>query len=447
VYNALVHGVGLEVAIIALLILANGVFAMAEIAVVSARKAKLQQWAEEGDVRARAALELAARPNRFLAAVQVGISLVGVLAGAFGGATIAETIAAWAKTVPALAPYGGAIGLGVVVAGITFFSLVVGELVPKRLGLNNPERIAKYVAEPMRALAFLTTPVVRVLEASTNAVIWLLRMKPSQDPVITPEELKVLISQGTESGVFQEVEQEMLEGVLHLGDRNAGMLMTPRTRIVYLDVDDDRVEVLRKLSASHRSRFPVIQHDPENVIGVVRAKDLLVQALSGQPIDLQASLQPTLFVPETMPAPQVLETLKRHGAHIAMVTDEYGSVQGLVTHNDILEAIVGDIPSRGEAPAPGALQRDDGTWLVDGLLAIEVLRDTLELPLLPGEEDGAYQTLGGFVIHQLHSIPVPGQHFDWGRWRFEVMDMDGRRVDKVLVTERRPPATEGESSD
>ena len=281
-YNALVHGVGLEVAIIALLILANGVFAMAEIAVVSARKAKLQQWAEEGDVRARAALELAARPNRFLAAVQVGISLVGVLAGAFGGATIAETIAAWARTVPALAPYGGAIGLGVVVAGITFFSLVLGELVPKRLGLNNPERIAKYVAEPMRALAFVTTPVVRVLEASTNAVIWLLRMKPSQDPVITPEELKVLISQGTESGVFEEVEQEMLEGVLHLGDRTAGMLMTPRTRIVYLDVDDDRAEVLRKLSASHRSRFPVIQHDPENVIGVVRAKDLLVQVLAGQ---------------------------------------------------------------------------------------------------------------------------------------------------------------------
>lgn len=431
------HGIGLEILIIALLILANGVFALAEIAVVSARKAKLQQWAEEGDARARAALDLASSPNRFLASVQVGITLVGILAGAFGGATIAESISAWLQAFPAVARYGDAIGLAVVVVAITYLSLVLGELVPKRLGLSHAERVASYVAAPMRVLSVLAAPIVRVLDASTSFVVWVLRIRPSQDPVITPEELKVLIDQGTESGVFEEVEQEMLEGVLHLGDRTAGMLMTPRTKIVWLDADDPQVEILRKLSASHRSRFPVIQHDSDNVLGIVRAKDLLMQAMSGQPVDLRQHLQPPVFVPETMPAPRVLETFKRQGAHIALVTDEYGTVQGLVTHNDILESIVGDLPTRGEAPSPGAFRREDGSWLVDGLLGITELRGTLDLPPLPGEDENAYQTLGGFVIHQFGHIPGAGERFDWSRWRFEVMDMDGRRVDKVLVSERK----------
>jgi putative hemolysin len=435
------HGVGLEVAIIAILILANGAFAMAEIAVVSARKAKLQQWADEGNDHARAALALAENPNRFLAAVQVGISLVGILAGAFGGATIAESIAHALQGFPLVAKYGQVIGLAVVVVTITYFSLVIGELVPKRMGLNHPERIASLVAEPMRLVTLLASPMVRLLEASTNFVVWILRITPSQDPVITPEELKVLINQGTESGVFEEVEQEMLEGVLHLGDRTAGMLMTPRTRIVWLDVDDEPDEILTKLRASHRSRFPVFQQEPDNVIGVVRAKDLLVQVLDGQRMNLQALMQPPVFVPETMPAPQVLEQFKSHGAHIALVTDEYGSVQGLVTHNDILESIVGNMPTRGEAPAPGVVRRDDGSWLVDGLMSIEDLREALNLPELPGEDEGAYQTLGGFVLHQMTSIPTAGQSFEWERWRFEVMDMDGRRVDKMLIAEKVTPET------
>jgi putative hemolysin len=432
-----VNGIGLEVTIIALLILANGVFAMAEIAVVSARKAQLQQRADEGDDRALAALKLAESPNRFLAAVQVGITLVGILAGAFGGATIAENIAAMLQGVPALARYGEAIGLAVVVICITYFSLVIGELVPKRLGLNHAERVAALVAGPMGALARLASPVVRVLDASTNFFVWLLRIRPSQDPVITPEELKVLINQGTESGVFEEVEQEMLEGVLHLGDRTAGMLMTPRTKIVWLDVEDTPAEILEKLRSSHRSRFPVTQHDTDNVIGVVRAKDILIQSLEGGTIDLHKILRMPVFVPETMPAPQVLEAFKRHGAHIALVADEYGSIQGLVTHNDILESIVGDIPTAGEAPPAGAVRRADGSWLVDGLLSIEELVEALDLPPLPGHDEAAYQTVGGFVLHQLKSIPTAGQFFDWERWRFEVMDMDGRRVDKVLVTEER----------
>jgi putative hemolysin len=279
---------------------------------------------------------------------------------------------------------------------------------------------------------------VHILEASTNSVVWLLGVRPSQDPVITPEELKVLINQGTESGVFEEVEQEMLEGVLHLGDRTAGMLMTPRTRIVSLDVEDSLDAILDKLAVSHRSRFPVIQHDADNVIGIVRAKDLLVQRLRHHAVDLRALAQPPLFVSETMPAPALLETLKRHGAHIALVTDEYGSIKGLVTHTDILESIVGDIPTRGEAPDAGAVRREDGSWLVDGLLAIEELREAIELPPLPDEDGHAYHTVAGFVMHQLKSIPTAGQHLDWNSWRFEVLDMDGRRVDKVLVTPLTP---------
>jgi putative hemolysin len=431
-------GVGLEILLIGLLILANGVFAMAEIAVVSARKARLQQLAEAGDTRAREALALASSPNRFLAAIQVGISLVGILAGAFGGATIAESIDAALQSVPPLAPYGNAIGLGVVVVSITYFSLVLGELVPKRIGLSNAERIASLVAGPMVVVSRIARPVVRLLEASTNFVVWVLGVTPSQDPVISPEELKVLINQGTESGVFEEVEQEMLEGVLHLGDRTAGMLMTPRTRIVSLDVEDSLDAILDKLAVSHRSRFPVIQHDTDNVIGIVRAKDLLVQRLRHHDVNLRALAQPPLFVSETMPAPALLETLKRHGAHIALVTDEYGSIQGLVTHTDILESIVGEIPTRGETPHAGLVRREDGSWLVDGLLAIEELRDTIDLPPFPDEDDHAYHTVGGFVIHQLKSIPTAGQRFDWNRWRFEVIDMDGRRVDKVLVTPLTP---------
>ncbi|HNV03227.1 MAG TPA: hemolysin family protein [Vicinamibacterales bacterium] len=425
--------IGFEVLVIAVLLVANGVFAMAEIAVVAARKSRLRHWAERGDARARAALDLASSPDRFLAAVQVGISAVGILAGAFGGATIAGAIAARLQGVPRLAPYGDAIGLAVVVTVITYCSLVIGELVPKRLALNHPERLASYLAGPMRRLSAAAAPVVWLLEASTRAVLWLLRAKPSKDPVITPEELKLIISQGTEGGVFEAAEQEMLEGVLHLADRTVGALMTPRTRMVSVDVDDPPDAILRKIAASHRSRFPVVQHDEENVIGILRSKDLLVRVMAGEPFDLRPLLQPVVFVPESMTAPRVLETFKQQGAHIAIVTDEFGSVQGLVTQTDILESIVGELPARGEGDPPSAVRRDDGTWLVDGLLDIPALREAIALPELPGEHEGVYQTVGGFITHLFGRIPAAGQHATWRDWRFEVVDMDGHRVDKVLV--------------
>ena len=424
----------LEILIIFLLLVTNGVFAMAEIAIVSARKARLRQLADAGNSQARAALELAANPNQFLATAQIGITLVGILAGAFGGATIAEEIATRLGDIPFLAPYGETIGVGIVVLGITYFSLIIGELVPKRLALNNAERIASAVAAPMRGLSTIAAPVVRLLSVSTDIVIRLLGIKPSAEPSITPEELRILIEQGTESGVFEESEQDMIESVLRLDERRVGAFMTPRTHIVWFDIEDSPEDIRRKIADSQHSRFPVIKDSLDNVLGIVRAKDLLNQSLAGQPLDLRALLRPPLFIPESMSALKVLELFKQKGTHVALVTDEYGGIQGMVTHNDILEGIVGYIPSAGEPAEPQATRREDGSWLLDGLVHIDKLKEIFDIEKLPDEEHGHYQTVGGFVMTQVRSIPTVGQYFEWGKLRFEVVDMDGRRVDKVLVT-------------
>jgi len=424
----------LEILIIFLLLVTNGVFAMAEIAIVSARKARLRQLADAGNSQARAALELAANPNQFLATAQIGITLVGILAGAFGGATIAEEIATRLGDIPFLAPYGETIGVGIVVLGITYFSLIIGELVPKRLALNNAERIASAVAAPMRGLSTIAAPVVRLLSVSTDIVIRLLCIKPSAEPSITPEELRILIEQGTESGVFEESEQDMIESVLRLDERRVGAFMTPRTHIVWFDIEDSPEDIRRKIADSQHSRFPVIKDSLDNVLGIVRAKDLLNQSLAGQPLDLRALLRPPLFIPESMSALKVLELFKQKGTHVALVTDEYGGIQGMVTHNDILEGIVGYIPSAGEPAEPQATRREDGSWLLDGLVHIDKLKEIFDIEKLPDEEHGHYQTVGGFVMTQVRSIPTVGQYFEWGKLRFEVVDMDGRRVDKVLVT-------------
>jgi len=427
----------LEILIIFLLLVANGVFAMAEIAIVSSRKARLQQLANAGNSQARTALELAANPNQFLATVQIGITLVGILAGAFGGATIAEEIAALLSGIPFLAPYGESIGVGVVVLGLTYFSLMIGELVPKRLALNNAERIAAAVAAPVRALSTIAAPVVRLLSVSTDIVIRVLGVKPSAEPSITPEEIRVLIKQGTESGVFEESEQDMIESVLRLDERRVGAVMTPRTQIVWFDIDDSPEGIRRKIATSQHSRFPVIKDSLDNVLGIVRAKDLLNQSLAGQLLDLRALLRPPLFIPESMSALKVLELFKQKGTHIALITDEYGSIQGMVTHNDILEDIVGYIPSAGEPAEPEATRREDGSWLLDGLVHIDKLKEIFDIEKLPDEEHSHYQTVGGFVMTQVGSIPTVGQYVEWGKLRFEVVDMDGRRVDKVLVTQSR----------
>lgn len=418
---------------ILLLILANGLFALSEMAIVSARKARLQHWAERGDARARAALELAGAPNRFLSTVQIGITLVGILAGAAGGTTLAAKLEAPLSRIPALSPYSAAVSLGIVVLGITFLSLLLGELVPKRLALHHPERIACAVAIPMRVLSRIALPAVHLLSVTTDGMLRVLGIRPSVEPPITDEEIKILIEQGTEAGVFEEAEHGMVAGVFRLSDRRARALMTPRTEIVWLDLDDPTAEIRRKLTASAHSRLPLCEGNLDNVQGIVQAKDVLACGLAGEPIDWKALAQRPLFVPESMGALKLLETFKQTGRHLALVMDEYGGTQGLVTPSDILEAIVGEMPVVGEPVEPQAVQREDGSWLLDGMMAADEFNELFHVSELPEEESGEYETLGGFVMMYLGRIPAAGDHFEWGGLRFEVLDMDGHRVDKVLV--------------
>jgi putative hemolysin len=433
----------LEVFFVVALILVNGVLAMAEMAVVSARKIRLQQRASEGDEKARAALFLAEDPGDFLSTVQIGISLVGILAGAFGGATIAEQLAARLSEILWLAPYSEALSVGVVVLAITYLSLVFGELVPKRLALNNAERTAATLAGPMRTLARLTSPAVRLLSFSTDLVLRLLGAKKSNEPLVTEEEVRVMIEQGTEAGVFEAAEQDMVAGVFRLGDRRVGTLITPRTEIVWLDLEDPPEVNQRKIIESVHSIFPVAEGSLDNVLGVVLAKDLLVSSLEGRPVILKDLLREPLYVPENMAALKALELLRAARLPMALVIDEYGGLQGMVTLNDILQAIVGEVSAPGEGEEPGIIQREDGSWLLDGMLPVDEFAELFDLDELPEIETAQYQTLGGFVMSHLGRIPTPGDHFEWADLRIEVMDMDGFRVDKVLVVPENPNQEEG----
>lgn len=422
----------LEIVFILVLLLANGVFAMSELAIVSSRKVRLQRMANSGVPNAHTALELAESPDRFLSTIQIGITLVGILAGAFGGATIAEQIGVRINTLPSLAPYGEAIGLIIVVLTITYLSLIIGELVPKRLALSHPERIATLVAGPMRKLSAVASPLVSILSVSTSAVLSLLRLKASDEPPVTEEEVKVLIEQGTQAGVFEAAEQEMIESVFKLTDRGVEAMMTPRSNIVWLDIDDPDA-IRAKVIQSHYSRFPVCRGGLDNVLGIIKAKDFLSQCIEGKPFDLQLALKQPLFVPESTSAMKALQMFKSVRTHLALVVDEYGAVEGLVTTNDVLEAIVGDIGPSQTRIERGAVKRQDGSWLLDGALPVDELKQILSLDRLPGEERDSYHTVAGFILYELGHIPQEGEHFVWQRVRFEVVDMDGRRIDKVLV--------------
>lgn len=425
--------VAIQIVIIAVLILANALFALSEMAIISARKLHLQARAEQGSEGARAALALANNPNQFLSTIQIGITLVGTLAGAFGGATLAKDLAAWLGQIKLLAPYAEAISVGLVVLVITYLSLVLGELVPKRLALSSPERTATLVAPPMRLLSWITSPLVRLLSLSTDLVLRLLRVRTTGEQPVTEEEVRLMIEQGTQVGVFEVSEQEMIERVFRLDDRPVSALMTPRTEVVWLDIEEPLEDQYDVVASSDYSCFPVARDNLDRIVGVVHTRDLLAQSLSGQPIDLQSALCPALFVPESTSALTVLERLKVSHSQIALVIDEYGGFQGLVTLNDMLEAIVGDIPQLDDQLEPDVVKREDGSWLIDGQLLIDEFKDLFTVPRLPGEETGYYQTVGGFVMAFLGRIPTSGDHFEWAGLRFEVMDMDGLRVDKVLI--------------
>ena len=420
--------------LILLIVVANGIFVMSELAIVSARKVRLQQLANQGDIKARIALELANAPNQFLASVQIGITLLAILSGAFAESTIARRLIPLLNLVPWLAPYSDALSSVIAILIITYLTLIIGELVPKRLALNYPERIASIVAIPMRMLANIASPVVYLLSASTDLVVRMMGIKPSTEPQVTEEEIRVLIEQGTEAGTFEEAEQDMVERVFRLGDRPVNALMTPRPDIVWLDLEDTAEENRKKMLDSCPSRFPVCQGGLDNVLGIMHVTDLLARSLSGQQLDLTVSLRQPVFVPESTRGLKILEVFKQTGIHLALVVDEYGVIQGLVTLNDIMVEIVGDVPSAGELEEPQAVQREDGSWLLDGMLAVDEFFEIFEIDEIPTDHRGSYQTLGGFVITHLGRIPSATDYFEWETLRFEVMDMDGNRVDKVLVT-------------
>ncbi len=428
------EGVSTELVIILLLLLGNGVFAMSEIAMVSARKAKLKQLADEGDAQAARALTIANEPTRFLSTVQVGITLIGTLAGAFGGARLSDDLIAYFQTVAVLAPYANALGFGIVVVLITLASVIIGELVPKRLGLTNPERIAMAVAGPMSVVSRIAYPVVHLLTVSTEGILKLFGVRPAKDTPVSEEEVNILIEQGMQAGVFNRAEKEMVAGVLELDQMSVTALMTPRPKMVFINLEDPEETNWRKIVASGHSHFPVYQGNRDHVLGMVAVKAIWANSAFGLSTNLRNLLTPPVVVPETMMAIQLLEQFKRTGKHIALVADEFGSIQGLVTINDVFEAIVGALPESGQRHAPEARQREDGSWLIDATLTTDELKTMLGLDELPHEAETDFQTLGGFVMTHFGRIPAAGDYFEHAGWRFEVVDMDRHRIDKMLVS-------------
>jgi putative hemolysin len=430
-------GITTEIILIVLLVIANGLFAMSEMALVASRKARLKQRAKDGDAGAKAALALAEAPSDLLATAQIGITLVGVLAGAFGGATIAEALEAWLKTFPAVASFAHGLALFIVVAAITLLSILFGELVPKRLALAHAEGIASFTARPMRLLSKLCTPIVRVLGKSTDAFVKVLGIKPGNEPAVTDDEVRHLLDQGIRAGNFEFVERAMVDNLFKLSDRRVGSILTPRQDLSWLDVSDSQDEIHRKISADNHARYIVADGDLDHVIGVVRVRDLLKKSLVGARVDLKAAVQKPVYVPETLPALKLLEMFKRKRQHMALVLDEYGGLQGIVTLGDVLESILGDIPDHGESSEPEAVQRDDGSWLLDGGMDVEKVRSLLHLPELTDDERQSFSTLAGFVMYHLGRVPAIGDHFEFEGARFEVVDLDGRRIDRVLAERKR----------
>lgn len=423
----------IQLLIIFLLILLNGLLAMSEIAIVSARRARLKERMETGRRGAKAALHLAEDPNRFLSTVQIGITLVGILAGAFGGATVGKTFGAWlAETLPVSETYSDLIGIGAVVTLTTYLSLVLGELVPKRLGMEYPEAIAMVVARPMTRISRLMTPIVNVLSFSTNLILRLLQINPNAEPSVTEAEVIHMIEEGAGEGIFDTGEAAMVQGVFQLDELFVRDIMTPRIEIRALRFGDPIDDIKSIMLQSPHSNYPVYESDLDNVIGMLTAKDLLHPLLHGDEINLRQLMRPPQFMPEITVASRALETFKASGSHVALVIDEHGGVDGLITINDILEEIVGDI----DADEPEIVQRADGSWLLDGRMAMTRFDEFLPKKLLlPEDEVGSYRTLAGFVMARTARYPRIADQFDYAGLRFEVVDMDGARIDRVLVSE------------
>jgi putative hemolysin len=419
----------LHLSIVLLLILVNSVFAMAEIALISARKARLVPLAENANAGAAAALELKADPSRLLATVQIGVTLIAVLSGTFGQATLGERLELALQTHPGLlGDYAHSISMAIVVIGISYFSLILGELVPKRIALLYPERIAAALARIMRLIAKAAAPIEWFLSASSDLVLRLLPVRSQAAAPVTDEEISFMLREGVATGHIPQAETAIVEMALRLGDRRISAVMTPRTQIEWLDLEDPEEENRRKIRESSFSRFPVVQGGSHQVIGIVQAKDLLAACLAGRPFDLGAAIRPPLYLPNTVTVLRALEVFKTSGEPLALVVDEYGDLEGLVALTDMLEALVGDIDADRRI-----VRRDDGTWLIDGMVGLDELKQVLAVSRLPGE-DTDFHTLGGYVMARLNRVPMEADRITAGDYWFEVVKMDGRRVDRVLVS-------------
>lgn len=432
-----------DILLVLVLVLLNGVFAMSELAIVSSRRVRLLQMAEEGRAGARRALQLASEPTRFLSAVQVGITSIGIMNGAIGEAAVASRLRASFEQVPALAPYADTLALALMVVGLTYVSLILGELVPKRLALTHPETIATLVARPMQTIAAAGRPLVALLSASTDGILRLIGVRQGNQPAVTVEEIKVLLEQSTEEGVLEATEHELVTNVLNLDDRHVGSVLTPRAEVVYLDVRDPPERIRATLRDAVHTVLPLCDGGLDHVLGFVRAPKLLEHVLDTRTLDdLPSVAEPALFVPETMTLMPLLQQFKRTHLPVALVVDEHGSVEGLVSFTDVLSAIVGDLPSEpGEEPA--IVQREDGSWLIDGALDLDTVQRVLDTETIVAEDERQhYHTLGGLAMLALGRVPQVGDVFVRGPFRFEVVDMDGNRVDRLLVartSESVPP--------
>ena len=430
-------GTILEIIIILILIILTGYLSMAELAVVSVRKAKMQKYLEEGNKNAEIVMELLEDPNEFLSTVQIGISLIGVLTGAFGGVTLAEPLASMISFVP----YSEPISVAIVVIITTYLTLVVGEIVPKVIALNDPERVSLKVAKSMVILSKVSKPVSFVLAKSSSFLLWLLRIENKNDDIVTEEEIELMIKEGREDGTIEQEEEDIIKRVFKLDDQKVESIMTPRNEIIWIDLEDERDINKVKIIESKRSIFPIASGELDDFIGVVQAKDILSAMFSEEKFDVQKIVKEPLVVSEHLETLELLKEFKENQGyvHMSLVVDEFGSVEGLITLNDLLEGIVGDIPGIDEDDEPQAIERDDGTWLIDGRYPIDRFKELFEFnDTLPDEEEDGYTTLAGFILSLSGTISDEKDKYECGRFIFEIIDIDGHQIDKVLVTELEP---------
>ncbi len=433
----------MDILIILGLILVNGLFAMSEIAVVSSKRIRLQKLAENGSRGAQAALELSDSPSRFLSTIQVGITLIGIFNGAFGEASLVAQLSPKVEGLPVIGNFAREIALGIVVVGITFSSLILGELLPKRIAMQYPETVASLIAAPMQWLSRAMGPFVKILTITTEALMRLLGLHQAKSNAVTEEEITGMLQEGTKAGLFEKTEHDIVSRALRLDDQRLAALMTPRMDIDFIDIEESLEHNLAKIAASPYSRFPVCKGDLSNVIGIVHGGHLFDHAINEKSlmkVDIAAAVKPPLYIPVALSAMQLLEAFKKNRAELALVINEYGEIEGIVTLSDVLGALVGDVVAVDNQEDADCIQREDGSWLIDGGISFDRFREVLETDVkFPEEAAGSYHTLAGFVLTHFGYIPRASEYFEWEGFRIEVVDMDKNRIDRLLVSEILPP--------